>query len=210
MANEASQINPFETARRQIDIVADLIGLEPWMRALLKSPKRSPPSISRCGWTTDPTDVFTGYRVQYNMARGSSKGGIRYHPQVTLDEVLALAAWMTWKCAVVNLPYGGAKGGVICDPKHMSKGEVERLTRRYASEILPIIGPEMDIPAPDVYTDSQTMAWIMDTYSMQKGDPSPARDGEADLPRRQSGPRRSDRPGAPTSSERRRRTPASR
>jgi glutamate dehydrogenase (NAD(P)+) len=103
------------------------------------------------------------------MARGPTKGGIRYHPQVTLDEVRALAAWMTWKCAVVNIPYGGAKGGVICDPKHMSIGELERLTRRFASEISPIIGPEMDIPAPDVYTDSQTMAWIMDTYSMQKG-----------------------------------------
>jgi len=113
--------------------------------------------------------VYTGYRVQYNMARGPCKGGIRYHPQVTLDEVRALAAWMTWKCAVVNIPYGGAKGGVICDPKHMSQGELERMTRRYASEIAPIIGPEIDIPAPDVYTDSQTMAWIMDTYSMQKG-----------------------------------------
>jgi len=103
------------------------------------------------------------------MARGPTKGGIRYHPGVTLDEVRALAAWMTWKCAVVNIPYGGAKGGVICDPKHMSQGELERLTRRYATEIAPIIGPEMDIPAPDVYTDSQTMAWIMDTYSMLKG-----------------------------------------
>jgi len=113
--------------------------------------------------------VYTGYRVQYNMARGPCKGGIRYHPQVTLDEVRALAAWMTWKCAVVNIPYGGAKGGVICDPKHMSKTELEHLTRRYASEISGIIGPEMDIPAPDVYTDSQTMAWIMDTYSMLKG-----------------------------------------
>jgi len=113
--------------------------------------------------------VYTGYRVQYNMARGPCKGGIRYHPQVTLDEVRALAAWMTWKCAVVNIPYGGAKGGVICDPKHMSKTELEHLTRRYASEISGIIGPEMDIPAPDVYTDSQTMACIMDTYSMLKG-----------------------------------------
>ncbi len=169
MANEASQINPFETARRQIDIVADLIGLEPWMRALLKSPKRELTVNFPVRMDDGSYRVFTGYRVQYNMARGPSKGGIRYHPQVTLDEVRALAAWMTWKCAVVNLPYGGAKGGVICDPKHMSKGELERLTRRYASEILPIIGPEMDIPAPDVYTDSQTMAWIMDTYSMQKG-----------------------------------------
>ncbi|EQD31410.1 Glu/Leu/Phe/Val dehydrogenase, partial [mine drainage metagenome] len=113
--------------------------------------------------------VFTGHRVQYNMARGPTKGGIRFHPGVTLDEVRALAAWMTWKCAVVNIPYGGAKGGVVVDPKKLSIGEIERLTRRYAIEIAPIIGPEMDIPAPDVYTDSQTMAWIMDTYSMQKG-----------------------------------------
>ena len=169
MANEAAQINPFETARRQIDIVADLIGLEPWMRALLKSPKRELTVNFPVRMDDNSYRIFTGYRVQYNMARGPSKGGIRYHPQVTLDEVRALAAWMTWKCAVVNLPYGGAKGGVICDPKKMSKGELERLTRRFASEILPIIGPEMDIPAPDVYTDSQTMAWIMDTYSMQKG-----------------------------------------
>ncbi|MCI4357449.1 MAG: Glu/Leu/Phe/Val dehydrogenase [Thermoplasmata archaeon] len=169
MAHEAAQINPFETARRQIDIVADLIGLEPWMRELLKSPKRELTVNFPVRMDDDSYRMFTGYRVQYNMARGPSKGGIRYHPQVSLDEVRALAAWMTWKCAVVNLPYGGAKGGVICDPKKMSKGELERLTRRFASEILPIIGPEMDIPAPDVYTDSQTMAWIMDTYSMQKG-----------------------------------------
>jgi glutamate dehydrogenase (NAD(P)+) len=107
--------------------------------------------------------------VQHNIARGPSKGGIRYHPNVTLDEVKALAAWMTWKTATVNIPYGGGKGGVICDPKRMSKAELERMTRRYASEILPIIGPERDIPAPDVYTDAQTMAWIMDTYSMTVG-----------------------------------------
>jgi glutamate dehydrogenase (NAD(P)+) len=139
------------------------------MRAMLKSPKRELTVNFPVRMDDGSYQVFTGYRVQYNMARGPSKGGIRYHPQVTIDEVRALAAWMTWKCAVVNLPYGGAKGGVICNPKKMSKGEIERLTRRYASEILPIIGPEMDIPAPDVYTDSQTMAWIMDTYSMQKG-----------------------------------------
>ena len=112
--------------------------------------------------------VFTGYRVQHNVARGPAKGGIRYHPNVTLDEVKALATWMTWKTAAVNIPFGGGKGGVICDPKRMSKPELERMTRRYASEILPVIGPEQDIPAPDVYTDSQTMAWIMDTYSMTR------------------------------------------
>jgi len=113
--------------------------------------------------------VFTGYRVQHNIARGPAKGGVRFHPSVTLDEVKALAAWMTWKTATVNIPFGGGKGGVICDPKRMSKGELERLTRRYTSEILPIIGPDCDIPAPDVYTDAQVMAWMMDTYSMTTG-----------------------------------------
>ena len=116
---------------------------------------------------------FEGYRVQHSQVRGPAKGGIRFHPQVTLDEVKALATWMTWKCAVVNIPFGGAKGGITCDPKHMSKGELERMTRRYTSAILPLIGPEQDIPAPDVYTNSQTMAWIMDTYSMTKGYPIP-------------------------------------
>jgi glutamate dehydrogenase/leucine dehydrogenase len=113
--------------------------------------------------------VMSGFRVQHNISRGPGKGGIRYHPGVTLDEVKALAAWMTWKTAVVNVPFGGAKGGIICDPKRMSKSELERMTRRFASEILPLIGPDQDIPAPDVYTDSQTMAWIMDTYSMMVG-----------------------------------------
>src|SRR5262245_3025185 len=113
--------------------------------------------------------MFTGYRVQHNINRGPAKGGIRYHPDVTLDEVKALAAWMTWKCAVVNIPFGGAKGGVTCDPKRMSQRELENLTRRYTSEISMIIGPERDVPAPDVYTNAQTMAWIMDTYSMTKG-----------------------------------------
>jgi len=169
MPTSDSVINPFETARQQIDIVADLLGLDVGMREVLKHPKRELTVNFPVRMDDGSYRVFTGHRVQYNMARGPTKGGIRYHPQVTLDEVRALAAWMTWKCAVVNIPYGGAKGGVICDPKHMSKGELERLTRRYASEIAPIIGPEMDIPAPDVYTDSQTMAWIMDTYSMLKG-----------------------------------------
>jgi glutamate dehydrogenase/leucine dehydrogenase len=113
--------------------------------------------------------VFEGYRVQHSIARGPGKGGIRYHPDVSLDEVKALASWMTWKCATVNIPFGGAKGGVICDPKHMSQNELERMTRRFTSEISIIIGPEQDIPAPDVYTNAQTMAWIMDTYSMTKG-----------------------------------------
>ncbi|MGI0132217.1 MAG: Glu/Leu/Phe/Val family dehydrogenase [Thermoplasmata archaeon] len=166
---EGQTINPFETAKRQVDIVADILGLETGMREILKHPKRELTVNFPVRMDDGSYRVFTGHRVQYNMARGPTKGGIRYHPDVTLDEVRALAAWMTWKCAVVSLPYGGGKGGVVCDPKHMSKGELERLTRRYASEIAPIIGPEMDIPAPDVYTDSQTMAWIMDTYSMLKG-----------------------------------------
>jgi len=169
MVNNSSTVNPFETAKKQVDIVADLLGLDGGIREVLKHPKRELTVNFPVRMDNGTYRVYTGYRVQYNMARGPCKGGIRYHPQVTLDEVRALAAWMTWKCAVVNIPYGGAKGGVICDPKHMSKTELEHLTRRYASEISGIIGPEMDIPAPDVYTDSQTMAWIMDTYSMLKG-----------------------------------------
>jgi glutamate dehydrogenase/leucine dehydrogenase len=169
MPQSGAAINPFETAKRQIDIVADLLKIDNGTREVLKHPKREFTVNFPVRMDDGSYRVYTGYRVQYNMARGPSKGGIRYHPQVTLDEVRALAAWMTWKCAVVNLPYGGAKGGVICDPKHMSQGELERMTRRFASELIPIIGPEMDIPAPDVYTDSQTMAWIMDTYSQEKG-----------------------------------------
>jgi len=169
MPNQTEQANPFETAKRQVDIVADLLKLDNGMREILKHPKRELTVNFPVRMDNGDYRVYTGYRVQYNMARGPCKGGIRYHPNVSLDEVRALAAWMTWKCAVVNLPYGGAKGGIICDPKHMSKGELERLTRRFGSEIAPIIGPEMDIPAPDVYTDSQTMAWIMDTYSMLRG-----------------------------------------
>ncbi len=169
MPQASSSVNPFETAKRQIDIVADLIGINGGVREVLKHPKRELTVNFPVKMDDDTYRVFTGHRVQYNMARGPCKGGIRYHPQVTLDEVRALAAWMTWKCAVVNIPYGGAKGGVICDPKAMTKSELERLTRRYASEISSFIGPEIDIPAPDVYTDSQTMSWIMDTYSMQKG-----------------------------------------
>ena len=111
-------------------------------------------------------EVFTGYRVQHSIARGPAKGGVRYSPDVTLDEVRALASWMTWKCAVVNIPFGGAKGGIICDPKNMSRGELERMTRRYTAELIEFIGPEKDVPAPDVNTNEQTMAWMMDTYSM--------------------------------------------
>ncbi len=169
MPKTESSVNPFETAKQQIDIVADLIGLNGGIRQVLKHPKRELTVNFPVRMDDGEYRVFTGHRVQYNMVRGPTKGGIRYHPQVTLDEVRALAAWMTWKCAVVNIPYGGAKGGIVCDPKKMSRDELERMTRRYASEISLIIGPEIDIPAPDVYTDSQTMAWIMDTYSMQRG-----------------------------------------
>ena len=137
--------------------------------------------------------MFTGYRVQHSLTRGPAKGGIRYHQDVTLDEVKALAMWMTWKCATVGIPYGGAKGGIIVDPKNISLTELERLTRRYAAEIAPIIGPEMDIPAPDVNTNSQTMAWIMDTISMMEAILSPALSPEAHRHRRLAGPQRSHR-----------------
>jgi glutamate dehydrogenase (NAD(P)+) len=162
-------LNPYRIAQIQFDIAAEYLKLDPSLRQILRTPRRILEVSVPTKMDNGQVKVFTGFRVQHNVARGPAKGGIRYHPNVTLDEVKALAAWMTWKTATVNIPYGGAKGGVICDPKRMSKGELERMTRRFTSEILPIIGPEQDIPAPDVYTDSQTMAWIMDTYSMTKG-----------------------------------------
>ena len=162
-------LNPFRISQIQFDIAAEYLKLDPGLRQVLRTPKRVLEVSIPTKMDNGQLKVFTGYRVQHNIARGPSKGGIRYHPSVTLDEVKALAAWMTWKTATVNIPYGGGKGGVICDPKRMSKSELERMTRRYASEILPLIGPEQDIPAPDVYTDAQTMAWIMDTYSMTVG-----------------------------------------
>jgi glutamate dehydrogenase (NAD(P)+) len=162
-------LNPHRIAQIQFDIAAEYLKLDLGLRQILRTPKRVLEVSIPTKMDNGQVKVFTGYRVQHNVARGPAKGGIRYHPNVTLDEVKALATWMTWKCAAVNIPYGGGKGGVICDPKRMSKAELERMTRRYTSEILPIIGPEQDIPAPDVYTDSQTMAWIMDTYSMTKG-----------------------------------------
>src|SRR5262249_28069158 len=162
-------LNPFEIAQRQFDAAADRLGLDDGMRAVLRQPKRQLsvpiPTLMDHG----PVVVFRGHPVQPNGARRPAKGGIRYHPRVTIDEVKALASWMTWKCATVNIPYGGGKGGVACDPKKMSRGELERMTRRYASEISILIGPDRDIPAPDVYTDAQVMAWIMDTYSMTVG-----------------------------------------
>jgi glutamate dehydrogenase (NAD(P)+) len=162
-------LNPHRIAQIQFDLAAEYLKLDPGLRQILRTPKRVLEVSIPTKMDNGQVKVFTGYRVQHNVARGPAKGGIRYHPNVTLDEVKALATWMTWKTAAVNIPFGGGKGGVICDAKRMSKGELERMTRRYASEILPLIGPEQDIPAPDVYTDSQTMAWIMDTYSMTKG-----------------------------------------
>ncbi len=162
-------LNPFRISQIQFDIAAEYLKLDLGLRQVLRTPKRVLEVSIPTKMDNGQLKVFTGYRVQHNIARGPSKGGIRYHPSVTLDEVKALAAWMTWKTATVNIPYGGGKGGVICDPKRMSKSELERMTRRYASEILPLIGPEQDVPAPDVYTDAQTMAWIMDTYSMTVG-----------------------------------------
>jgi glutamate dehydrogenase (NAD(P)+) len=163
------ELNPFEIAKQQFNRAADYLELEDSLRSVLSSTKRQLIVSIPVKMDGGETKVFEGYRVQHNIARGPAKGGIRYHPNVTLDEVKALASWMTWKCATVNIPYGGGKGGVICDPKSLSKNELERLTRRYAFEIAPIIGPDRDIPAPDVYTDSQTMAWIMDTISMVRG-----------------------------------------
>ena len=162
-------LNPFRIAQIQFDMAAEFLKLDPGLRQILRTPKRVMEVSIPTKMDNGQVKVLTGYRVQHNVARGPGKGGIRFHPNVTLDEIKALATWMTWKTAMMNLPLGGAKGGIICDPKRMSKGELERMTRRYASEILPIIGPDQDIPAPDVYTDAQTMAWIMDTYSMTVG-----------------------------------------
>ncbi len=156
-------------AQEQLDDVAALIGLNDSLHGYLREPKRILEVSVPVQMDGGNFKMYKGYRVQHNLSRGPSKGGIRFHPDVTLDEVKALAMWMTWKCALVNIPFGGGKGGVICDPKAMSMRELEHLTRRFTSEISIIIGPEKDIPAPDVYTTPQIMAWIMDTYSMQCG-----------------------------------------
>jgi glutamate dehydrogenase (NAD(P)+) len=166
-------LNPFQIAMNQFDRAADKMQLDPDLRTVLRRPRRALTLSLPVKMDDGSIKVFEGYRVQHNSSRGPCKGGIRYHPEVSYDEVKALAAWMTWKCATVDIPFGGAKGGIACDPKHMSKNELERLTRRYAYEIAPIIGIDSDIPAPDVYTDSQVMAWIMDTYSMTRGAISP-------------------------------------
>ena len=162
-------LNPFEIAQAQFDTAADYLMLDDGLRTILKTPKRQLIVSIPVRMDDGRIKVFEGYRVQHNLSRGPAKGGIRYHPDVTLDEVKALASWMTWKCATVNIPYGGGKGGVRVDVKQLSMGELERLTRRYATEIAPIIGPDRDIPAPDVYTNPQTMAWFMDTISMFHG-----------------------------------------
>ncbi|MFH1421360.1 MAG: Glu/Leu/Phe/Val dehydrogenase [Planctomycetota bacterium] len=170
MAKES--LNVWDMARGQLDAVAERINLDSGIHKMLRSPKREITVSIPTKMDDGSLEVFIGHRVQHNMARGPAKGGIRYHQDVTLDEVRSLAMWMTWKCAVVGIPYGGGKGGIICNPKKMSKGEVERMTRRFTSEIIDFIGPEKDIPAPDVNTTPQTMAWIMDTYSMSKGYPA--------------------------------------
>ncbi len=161
----------YQYALENFDTAANLLELHPNEQQMLRYPERCLIVHIPIRMDNGTIKRFEGYRVQYSTARGPGKGGIRYHPDVTLDEVKALACWMTWKCAIVNIPYGGAKGGVRCNPKELSQTELEHITRRYTTGILPIIGPNMDIPAPDVYTNSQTMAWIMDTYSMTKGYP---------------------------------------
>lgn len=163
------KLNPFEVAKKQIDIVAKEIELDPNIREYLKRVERALIVTIPIMMDDGSLQIFEGYRVQHNTVRGPGKGGIRYSPEVTLDEVKALATWMTWKCSLLNLPLGGAKGGVCVDPRKLSNKELERLTRRYASEIINMIGPDIDIPAPDVNTNAQIMAWIMDTYSMNKG-----------------------------------------
>ncbi|MEN9937121.1 MAG: hypothetical protein RLZZ387_3700 [Chloroflexota bacterium] len=166
--------NIYTNAQRQFDIAAERLNLEPSLRQILRVPQRELTVRFPVKMDDGSIEVFTGFRVQHNITRGPAKGGIRYHPALDIDDVRALAMWMTWKCATVNIPYGGAKGGVILDPKRLSLGELERLTRRYTSEIGLLIGPDRDIPAPDMGTNAQTMAWVMDTYSMHAGHTVPA------------------------------------
>ncbi|MGC9292921.1 MAG: Glu/Leu/Phe/Val family dehydrogenase [Acidobacteriaceae bacterium] len=158
--------NPWEAQAARFDLAAKKLNLDEDLWKVLRSPSREIIVHFPVAMDNGKIEIFTGFRVHHSLARGPGKGGVRYAPNVNLDEVRALASWMTWKCAVVNIPFGGAKGGVICDPKKLSKGELERITRRYTSEIIEFIGPEKDVPAPDVNTNEQTMAWIMDTYSM--------------------------------------------
>ena len=161
--------NPFELAQRQLQLVADTFGISGDLVKVLGQCKKAVAVSIPTRMDDGSVEVFQGHRVTHNIARGPSKGGIRYHPDVTLDEVKALSMWMTWKCALMGIPFGGAKGGVVCNPKELSRAELERMTRRFTSEIINEIGPERDIPAPDVGTDASVMAWIFDTYSMNKG-----------------------------------------
>ena len=165
----AAAINAWQVAQHQFDLAAEMLNLDPGLRRVLREPRRELTVHFPVHMDDGSVQVFTGYRVQHNLGRGPAKGGIRYHQDVTLDEVKALAMWMTWKCAVVGIPYGGGKGGVIVDPKKLSQKELEGLSRRFFTEISVLIGPERDIPAPDVNTTPQIMAWFMDTYSMHVG-----------------------------------------
>ena len=167
--NNSDDINPFQVALKQLEEAAEILKLDSGIHQVLANPKRVLTVSIPTKMDDGSIKVFTGFRSQHNDARGPCKGGIRYHPGVTIDEVKALSMWMTWKCAIANIPYGGGKGGIICNPKEMSEGEKERMTRRFAYLIADIIGPKTDIPAPDVYTRPQEMAWIMDTYSALKG-----------------------------------------
>ncbi|HVR88612.1 MAG TPA: Glu/Leu/Phe/Val dehydrogenase [Candidatus Limnocylindria bacterium] len=169
-----TQRDPWEVAIEQFDTAADKLHLDPNMRGILRECQRELTVHFPVRMQDGVVKVFTGYRIQHNTSRGPGKGGIRYHPGVSLGEVKALAMWMTWKCAVVGIPYGGAKGGVVCEPKTMTQQQLETLTRRYTTEIALLIGPDRDIPAPDLNTNAQTMAWIMDTYSMHQGHTVPA------------------------------------
>ncbi len=162
------ELNPWLAAEARFNEAATKLKLDEGLRKVLSMPSREITVHIPVGLDDGRLEVFTGYRVQHSIARGPAKGGIRFAPDVTLDEIRALSSWMTWKCAVVNIPFGGGKGGVICDPRVLSQGELERITRRYTAEILDFIGPELDVPAPDMNTNEQTMAWIMDTYSMHK------------------------------------------
>src|SRR5947209_7775579 len=166
MVSIEQETNPWMAAAARFDEAASKLNLDDGLRKVLKSPAREITVNIPVMLDDGRLEVFTGYRVQHSIARGPAKGGIRYAPDVTLDEVRALASWMTWKCAVVNIPFGGAKGGVICDPHKMSQGELERMTRRYTAELIEFIGPEKDVPAPDINTNEQIMAWMMGTYSM--------------------------------------------
>ena len=168
------EMNPYQIALRQLEHVAGILKLDDGIHAILQKPKRELTVHFPVQMEGNGTKMFTGYRVQHNTSRGPAKGGLRFHPETDLDEVRALAMWMTWKCAIVNIPFGGAKGGVVCDPKALTRVELEDLTRRYTTEISIIIGPDSDIPAPDVGTNGQIMAWLMDTYSMHAGHTVPA------------------------------------